>query len=262
VKQFMRHHWAASTKDETRPRGQQFDKNVVMDFLLTSAGISNASIERALVELLGKPISDSSALFIPTGMYPFPGGTRMAREAICGESSNPMCELGWKSLGVLELTALPTILRSSWVPDLQETDALLVWGGNVLYLCHWMRESGLASLLPSLDNLVYVGVSAGSIAMTPYNCDAEFNLPFVPPGSNMADDSERALGLVNFALSVHLDHPDPIFEDNSLANVEKWAAGLSIPTYALDDQSALKISAGAVEVISEGTWKLFSPTSN
>jgi hypothetical protein len=46
--------------------------------LLTSAGIKNTSIHGALVDLLGKPIAESSALFIPTAIYPFPGGAGMA----------------------------------------------------------------------------------------------------------------------------------------------------------------------------------------
>ena len=77
-----------------------------------------------------------------------------------------MCELGWKSLGVLELTALPSIDKELWVPMVQETDVLLVNGGDPLYLCYWMRQSGLADLLPSL-RAVYVGLSAGSMVMTP-----------------------------------------------------------------------------------------------
>ena len=232
-----------------------------MELLLTSSGISNTSINEALVDLLGKPIAESSALFVPTAIYPFPGGGEMARAAICGKAKSPLCELGWKSLGVLELTALPSIQRESWIPTLQETDALLVWGGNVLYLCHWMRQSGLAELLPSLKNLVYVGVSAGSIAMTPYNCDAESNLQFVPPGSDMGQGSERALGFVDFTMWVHVDNPNPIFEDHTMANVEKWAAGVPVPTYAIDDQTAIKVSGRTVEVVSEGHWRVFDPTS-
>jgi dipeptidase E len=203
--------------------------------LLTSSGIANPSIHDALEDSLGKPIAESSALFVPTGIYPFPGGGEKAWEAIRGEAKSPLCELGWKSLGVLELTALPSIQRESWVPTIQKTDALLVWGGNVLYLCSWMQQSGLADLLPSLENLVYVGVSAGSIATTPYNCDAEWNLQFVPPGSDMALSSERAMGLVDFALCVHLDNPDPIFAGHSMApvltvpDVRAWHAWLTHP---------------------------------
>lgn len=232
-----------------------------MNFLLTSSGIANPTIRDALVEMLGKPIAESSALIVPTAIYPFPGGSVRAWEAICGRAKSPLSDLGWRSLGVLELTALPSIQEESWVPAVREADALLVWGGNVLYLCHWMRRSGLAELLPSLERLVYVGVSAGSIATTAYNCDAESNLQFVPPGSDMALESERALGMVDFALCVHLDNPDPMFEDSSMANVERWAASVPVPTYAIDDETALKVSGGTVEVVSEGHWRLFDSTT-
>lgn len=223
-----------------------------MKLLLTSSGIRNPSISDALVELLGKPIAEANALFVPTGMYPFLGGAAMAWKA----TRNPLCELGWKSLGLLELTALSTIREENWAPTVREADALLVWGGDVLYLCHWMRQSGLADLLPSLDS-VYVGVSAGSIALTPYNCDAEFDLQFVPEGSDMAKGADRALGLVDFTLYPHLNHPD--MPDTSLDNIEKWASGIPAPTFAIDDETAIKVIDGAVEVISEGNWRLFNP---
>jgi dipeptidase E len=227
--------------------------------LLTSAGIRNTRISDALVELLGKPIAESTALFIPTGIYPFPGGGAMAWKAISGDTKNPLCDLGWKSLGVLELTALPTIQRESWVPTLRETDALLVWGGDVLYLRHWMQTSGLADLMPSLSETVYVGVSAGSIVLTPYNCDAEFDLQFVPEGSGMGEDAGAGLGLVDFALRVHLDAEG--FDDSTMAEVKKWAAGIPAPTYAIDDETAIKVTDETVEVVSEGNWKLLTPSA-
>jgi dipeptidase E len=138
-------------------------------FLLTSAGIKNASIRDALVELLGKPIAESSALCVPTAMYghPMVGPGAGAWRFITGRSAEPMCELGWKSLGVLELTALPSIDEERWVSLVRETDVLLVAGGDALYLCHWMRQSGLADLLPSLREAVWVGLSAGSMVLTP-----------------------------------------------------------------------------------------------
>ena len=228
-----------------------------MKLLLTSSGIANKSIDDALVQLLGKPIAESSALIVATGIYPFPGGANMAWRAICGTAQSPFSELGWRSLGVLELTALPSIQEESWVPMLRETDVLYVWGGDVLYLCYWMKQSGLAELLPSLSELVYVGCSAGSIVVTPYNFDVEFNLQFVPAGHEMALGAERGLGLVDFAVTVHLDREG--FEDSTLANVEKWAAGLPVPTYAIDDETAIKVTDGAVDVVSEGHWKLFTP---
>ena len=230
-----------------------------MNFLLTSSGISNPSINDALVELLGKPVAESSALFVPTAIYPFPGGPGMARKAICGTAKSPLCDLGWQSLGVLELTALPSIREEAWVPELRETDALLVWGGDVLYLDYWMRKSGLADLLPSLTRPIYVGVSAGSIVMTPYNHDAEFDLGTVPEGSDRGlTGADRALGLVDFTLVPHLEHPDFVPE-HSTASIQEWAAGVPVPTYAIDDQTAIRVVDGVVDVVSEGQWKLFEP---
>ena len=139
-----------------------------MKLLLTSAGIKNPSIHDALVDLLGKPIAESNALCIPTAAY----GSSYSTPAgpwrfISGRSDQPMTELGWKSLGVLELTALPSAGSDRWVEWVRQTDALLVNGGDALYLCHWMRESGLADLLPSLRDIVWVGFSAGSMVLTP-----------------------------------------------------------------------------------------------
>ena len=142
-----------------------------MRLLLTSAGIKNASIRKALVDLLGKPIGEADALCIPTAIYGGTYGQHMpasgAWRFIAGRSSEPMCELGWKSLGVLELTALPTIDEQRWVPLVREADVLLASGGDALYLCHWMRQSRLAELLPSLEHTLWVGMSDGSMEMAP-----------------------------------------------------------------------------------------------
>jgi dipeptidase E len=218
-----------------------------MKLLLTSAGIKNASIHSALVDLLGKPIAESSALCIPTATYPM-GGPESAWRFITGRASTPMCELGWKSLGVLELTALPSMGEDRWVPLVQETDALLVQGGDALYLTHWMRESGLADLLPSLS-AVWAGFSGGSMVMTP-SIGEEF-ISWTPPSG-----VDEALGVVDFSIFPHLDHER--MPENSMANAEQWAAKLPSPGYAIDDQTAIKVTDGAVEVISEGHWKLFS----
>ena len=220
-----------------------------MKFLLTSAGIKNDSIRNALVDLLGKPIAESSALCIPTAVYAMSGGAAMAWRLICGVEATPLCEVGWKSLGVLELTALPSIKEEYWVPLVQETDVLLVGGGDPLYLCYWMRQSGLADLLPSLRETVYVGVSAGSMVMAP-NIGEDFVRWNPPTGS------DRALGMVDFSLFPHLDHPS--MPDNSLADAERWAAGIAVPAYAIDDQTAIKVIDGAAEVVSEGHWKRFT----
>jgi dipeptidase E len=220
--------------------------------LLTSGGVTNDSIRQAVVDLLGKPIAESSALCIPTAMYGHPsvGPGVKAWQFVSGNSENPMVDLGWRSVGVLELTALPSIDAERWVPLVRETDVLLAAGGDVLYLCHWMRESGLADLLPSLDDTVWVGLSAGSMVMTPQVGD-DF-VQWRPPNG---DDS--TLGVVDFSICPHLA-PDGR-PGNSMAEAEEWAAGISGPAYAMDDQTAIKVVDGTVEVISEGQWKLLNP---
>jgi dipeptidase E len=222
-----------------------------MKLLLTSAGIKNTSIHNALVDLLGKPIAESSAVCIPTAIYAIPDGAGHAWRFISGrEPRAPMCELGWKSLGVLELTALPSIDEEHWMPMVQGTDVLLVGGGDPLYLCYWMQQSGLAELLPSLRETVYVGMSAGSMVMAP-NIGEEF-VHWRPPTGG-----DRALGMVDFAMFPHLDHE--ALPENTMADAERWAASLPLPGYAIDDETAIKLSDGAIEVVSEGHWKLFAP---
>lgn len=224
-----------------------------MKYLLTSAGIRNPSIHQALLDLLGKPIAECSALCIPTALYAYPGGAVgavLAGQFISGSplTECPMCELGWKSVGVLELTALPSLGKDHWVPMVQEIDVLLVSGGDTLYLAYWMRQSGLADLLPSL-RAVYVGLSAGSVAMA-RTIWKDFIHWTPPTGGN------ETLGLVDFEMFPHLDYPT--LPEHSMAHAEKWAAGLSVPGYAMDDETAIKVVDGNVEVISEGHWKLFN----
>lgn len=223
-----------------------------MKILLASSGISNPSINEALVDLLGKPIAESSALCIPTGVQPFPGGPSSVYDFIAGSHSGAMCGLGWKSMGVLELTALPSIRREFWVDAVQETDALLVWGGSPRYLCYWMRESGLADLLPSLrPEAVYVGTSGGAMVATPDFGGVTYD------DINLITGSDEALGLVDFSVFPHLDREDGL-PPAPFAEIEAWAAGLSVPAYVIDDQTAITVVDGTVEVVSEGRWELLN----
>ena len=220
-----------------------------MKLLLTSGGVTNPSIHEALVGLLDKPIAECSALCIPTGMYghPMVGPGERAWQFISGRSENPMVELGWKSMGVLELTALPSLDEERWVPLVRETDVLLVSGGDVLYLCHWLRESGLADLLESLPDTVWVGLSAGSMVMTPEVGD-DF-IQWRPPSGDTS-----TLGLVDFSICPHLS--DGSVPGNSMEEAEAWAAAIAGPAYAVDDQTAFTVVDGTVEVVSEGSWTL------
>ncbi|MEU4562944.1 Type 1 glutamine amidotransferase-like domain-containing protein [Actinoplanes sp. NPDC023936] len=220
-----------------------------MKLLLTSGGVTNPSINAALVRLLGKPIAECRALVVPTAQWGHPMcGPASVRGLVAGDSAADwrfLTGLGWASLGVLELTALPSIGAQRWVPWVREADVLLVDGGDATYLHHWLRESGLADLLPELPELVWVGVSAGSMVMTPRIGDYFVEWPSAP--------DDRTLGVVDFSIFPHLG----LFPGNSLAHAERWAAGIGGPAYAIDEQTAIMVVDGAAEVISEGTWVAF-----
>src|SRR5262245_58704380 len=205
-------------------------------------------MEQALVDLLGKPIEDATALCIPTAQWGHPMcGPVSVRGFISGLPPwGGMSAMPWKSLGVLELTALPTIGAERWVPWVREADVLLVDGGDATYLCHWMRESGLADVLPELPDTVWVGVSAGSMVMTPRIGEDFVEWPAAP--------DDRTLGIVDFAIFPHLD----VFPTNTMAHAEQWAADINGPAFVIDDQTAIKVIDGTVEVVSEGQWKKLS----
>lgn len=239
-----------------------------MKLLLTSSGITNQTLRTALEQLLGKPIAEASALIIPTAIYPFPGGARHAWSPIGGRSAPFMTGLGWKSIGILELSVLPSIDRDAWVPTVQDTDALLVWGGDPLFLSAWMRRSGLAKLLPSLRG-VYVGTSAGSMVASSTFVETYTDPPRVqvqPLSSEevvFEGDLHRTVitapgvGLVEINIIAHYENPN--HPDASGRNAAQWAAKSALPTYAIDDQSAVRVVDGAIDVVSEGRWKLFPP---
>ncbi|MCL8026377.1 Type 1 glutamine amidotransferase-like domain-containing protein [Nocardioides bruguierae] len=223
--------------------------------LLTSGGLTTDDITAALEELLDKPVSEASAVLVPTALYAMGIGVDMAGTVIRARGGNSLAGAGWGSLGVLELTALPSLEQSVWLPALGRADAVLVEGGDPLFLHHWMVASGLADLLPDLD-LVYVGLSAGSMVVTP-RIGTEF-VGWTPPGHPGAGEPghDTTLGLVDFSIFPHLDNPD--LPGNTLAAAEEWAGGVGGPSYLLDDLSALVVTgergAQDVRVLSQGQW--------
>ncbi|QGN32835.1 Type 1 glutamine amidotransferase-like domain-containing protein [Microlunatus sp. Gsoil 973] len=222
-----------------------------MKLLLTSGGIRNASIRAALVDLLGKPITESNVLFVPTAQWGQPACTPASVwESIADLSTGEQAgESGWKSVGVLELTALPTIGTKRWVPWVRQADVLLVDGGEATYLCHWLRQSGFTDLMPSLSETVWVGISAGSMVMTPRIGSQFVDWPDSP--------GDETLGVVDFSIFPHLDFPG--WPDNAMESARHWAKTIPGPAYAIDDQTAISVVGGRVEVVSEGSWELLNP---
>lgn len=182
-----------------------------MKLLLTSGGITNPTIRAALERMLKKTVSDCAALCIPTAQWGHPVcGPASVRAFISGAPPwGGLTSLQWKSLGVLELTALESIGAERWVPWVRNADVLLVDGGDATYLCHWMRKSGLAELLPSLSGTAWVVVSAGSMVMTPRIGERFVEWP------QASDDV--TLGIVDFSIFPHLN----VFPGNALADAER-----------------------------------------
>jgi dipeptidase E len=219
----------------------------VMKLLLTSGGVTNDSIRAALVDLLGKPIEEATALCIPTAQWGHPMcGPESVRRFVTDDSPATMTGLGWRSVGLLELTALPTLARERWEPWVRDADVLLVEGGDARFLAHWVRSSGLVDLFPSLADTVWVGRSAGSMVLTPRI--GESFVQWRP------EDGDRTLGVVDFSIFPHVG----LFPTNTMAAAEEWAAGLGNPAYALDEQSAVVVDGDRVEVVSEGEWRQFA----
>lgn len=230
-----------------------------MKLLLTDSGIRNESIRTALVRLVGKPLRESSALFVPTAMYAFPGGN----EYVC-QGMHDISQEGWKSLGVLELTAMQSATEENWLASLENADVLIVGGGNTGYLSYWMFESGLAERLPGLlRNTVYVGISAGSLIVTQaLRVDQEVLMrtgryyddeyeEMAPPDAG----SDRTLKLVNFVMRPHVNAP--MFPNITFERMAQAAAQYDVPMYVTDEQTAIEVVDGEVRVISEGEWKVF-----
>jgi len=240
-----------------------------MKLLLTANGITNQSINKALVDLLGKPIAESTALFIPTAIYPFSGGGNLAMQAISGKLGGPFTQVGWKSLGLLDLGVLPSVEKGVWLHTIQQTDALLFWGGDPIFLAYWLEASGLAKELPALlSKTVYVGVSAGSMAACTIIGETYTEKPQCTHHTLTSEEiffgdirrtfqTAHGAGLADFAIIPHFDnanHPDA-----SVANAEKWAIKIPAPVvYAIDNNTAIKVHDKKIEVISEGKWVLYN----
>ena len=227
--------------------------------LLTSAAVTNPSIGAALVRLLGRPVADATAVVVPTAAHALPDGP-----ALAGHQLRVLADMGWKELRVLELAAMADVPREHWLPGLRSADAIVVGGGNGAYLSHWMHRSGLAQLLPELlADTVYVGISAGSmivtaglnvdrarLAATGEHHDDEYD-ETGPPGAS----DDRTVPLVDFVVRPHLG--SPVFPMATEAFMERAAARVDVPLYAIDDDTAVVVDGGEVTVVSEGTWRLF-----
>jgi dipeptidase E len=215
-----------------------------MKLLLTSAGITNKSIADALLELTGRPFSELNLAFIPTAANVEVGD----KDWVIDDLVN--CKkLGFKSIDIVDISALP---KEMWLPRLEMADVLLFEGGNTFHLMHWMEKSGLKELLPEmLKTKIYVGISAGSIVTS-----GKISLIKIHYKGEFDDEADDGLGFIDFQIRPHLN--SPYFPKANLENLEKNAQELGETFYAIDDNTAIKVVDGKMEVVSEGVWKKFN----
>lgn len=214
-----------------------------MKLLLTSGGLTNRSIAQALFELVGKKPEETNLAFIPT-----------AANVEAGDKSWLINDLrnidrqNFKSVDIVDISALE---RKLWQPRLEAADILFFEGGNTFHLMEWIIRSGLVEILPELlRTRVYVGLSAGSM-VTCKNLALELSQIVYGEDLDRSEDMD-ALGFVDFYFLPHLN--SEWFENLREPNIRAASNNFKERIYALDDDSALKIDAGKVEVISEGKF--------
>ena len=217
-----------------------------MKLLLTSGGLTNESIVGALQELIGKPFKETKLAFIPTAanIEAIDKGWLIDNLVECKK-------VGFKEIDIVDIAALP---KEMWLPRLESAAVIMVGGGNTSYLMGQIKKSGLAEILPTLlETRVYAGISAGSMVMTPTLREKEMQRLFEEP--IVDDDSNEGLGLVDFLIVPHMNSP---YFPRVAELIDDVAEDIDIPFYAIDDQTAVKVVDGKVEVVTEGKWKKYN----
>mgnify|MGYP001609593775 CR=1 FL=1 len=214
-----------------------------MKLLLTSEGITNASIATALLELLGQPFEKSRATYIPTAANGEKGDKSWVEVDM-----NGIWKLGFLSFDVVDISI---VSKDIWLSSFTKADVLVFGGGNVDYLLTWMKKTGAAAVLPQLlKTKVYVGISAGSMA-TAKNISL-----YQVYEKTKKFDNVNGLGFVDFEIRPHLNSPS--FPKVRLDYLEKISRKTPTTFYAIDDASAVQVVDHKVTVISEGVWKRFN----
>ena len=219
-----------------------------MKFLLTSGGLTNKSITGALFELAGKKPEEIILAFIPTAAN--------VEEGNKGWLIDDLYRLKQQNLKSIDIVDISALSKEIWLPRLEAADVLFFSGGNSSHLMYWLEKSGLAKLLPHLlKKRVYAGISAGSIVVAP-SLELSSKDKKLWYEKKFGYKNNKALGLVEFHIRPHLNSPHfPHAKEEFLREISKT---IKEPIYALDDQSALKVIDGKVEVVTEGEYLVFN----
>jgi len=219
-----------------------------MKLLLTSGGLTNTSIAKALFELVGKKPEETTLAFIPTAAN--------VEEGDKGWLINNLYNIKKQNLKRIDIVDISALPKEIWLPRLETADILFFSGGNTSHLMYWLEKSGLAELMPDLlKTRVYAGISAGSIVTAPSLALSSEDKKLYYE-ETFGYKNEKSLRFVDFHISPHLN--SPYFPKARKEFLEEIAKEIKEPIYALDDQSAIKVVDGEVEIVSEGKYFVFN----
>lgn len=197
-----------------------------MKLLLTSGGLSNDELSNSVAELAGKPLEELSLAYIPT-----------AANVIDEDKSwlvDHLVRLQGLALAKLDIVDFSGLKYDEWFLRLDSADVLVFEGGSTSYLINKTRESGLRVALEGwLDSKVYVGVSAGSVMVTPV----------------IGPNGDPGLAWVDFLIVPHMNAP---YRNRKAEDVQSIATKFGRTTFWIDDESAIRVNGTKQDVIGNG----------
>lgn len=218
-----------------------------MKLLLTSLGLNNETIVKALFDLLNKKAEQTKVAFVPTAANPIDGEKDWFIDNLLNIKKYNFLETD-----IVDISALP---KESWKPRLEKADILFFGGGDPFYLIKWIKKTGLDKMLPELlKTRVYVGSSSGAIVLgqkIPEKCKDLYESN--PEGMGNID----GLGFVDFSFLSHYKETGyPLTLDDEVG--KQISQELKTDLYAIDDATAIQINGTQLKVVSEGKWKKFN----
>ncbi len=220
-----------------------------MKLLLTSSGMSNGSIARALSELARRPLSELSIIHIPTAANSWGDDKGWVIDNLVDLQKQI-----FKAIDIVDVSAVPAEV---WKPRFMAADVISVGGGEEQYLAKVFREAGMKEFLLSVpDTKVYMGTSAGSMVagqFLPYGV-----LKIIYPEEDFGDLLESPMGFYDFLFIPHLN--SKWFTHVTEENLENLKDKFEHSAYATDDETAIKIDGAKFEIVGGGAhWEYRKP---
>lgn len=217
-----------------------------MKLLLTSNGFSSIKIFQAFLSLVNsnvtKKTSEIKIAFIPTAAV-----SEEEQKSYSQSVRTELVSFGIKKENITDLNLDHAVSYD----EIKDMDAVYVGGGNTFYLLHAMKTSSFYPVLKQFlqNNKTYVGVSAGSIVVTPTTAVANVE-PADPNEIGLTDFT--GLGLVDFEVSPHV--PEVV----SYESAQSYANTTENTVYAFDHYCALVVQEDEISFVGDGQHKVYN----